>query len=70
MAHNDLGIAHAEAGRLAAAAEALERALGLFRQLGDDHDAAVALGNLAIARALLTATDPAATAPSWQPITR
>jgi hypothetical protein len=30
----------------------------------------VALGNLAIARALLTATDPAATAPSWQPITR
>jgi tetratricopeptide (TPR) repeat protein len=53
VAHNDLGIVHAEAGRLAAATEAVERAVELFRQLGDDHATAVALSNLGIARMLL-----------------
>jgi tetratricopeptide (TPR) repeat protein len=45
----EAGIVHAGAGRLDAATEAIERAVALFRQLGDEHATAVALGNLGIA---------------------
>ncbi|MEV4252732.1 tetratricopeptide repeat protein [Spirillospora sp. NPDC049652] len=47
IAHNSLGIAHADRGDLADAAAQYQQALELFRTIGDEHGVTSALSNIA-----------------------